>query len=215
MKLVIGIISYLVDNQEQRNHRIKKLDELINKCNQLFNLPIHIIAQNYRDDEIEYYTTEKNVTLDFYNRPLGITGARKRLRTWFLNSDYTNIIMLDDDCEIKGTVNDAQLYLKQIQENSDCFIEFNLTLLKLFEISKDIFKDVDFPNIEAEREEGFEDRIFVNELRIKYPDKRRTFTHYGLSEHSIATKDKRSTWYKNQNLTIMNNRTKNMIDKLC
>ena len=40
-----------------------------------------------------------------YNNKLGITGARKKLREIFINSEYDYLIMLDDDNRIYGEVN--------------------------------------------------------------------------------------------------------------
>lgn len=46
MKICIGIISYLPNNQESREVRKNKINNLIDKCNEIFNLPILIVAQN-------------------------------------------------------------------------------------------------------------------------------------------------------------------------
>lgn len=214
MKILIGIISYLPDDSKLKEVRFKKLYSLIERCNQLFNLPIHIIAQNYDvHSRASLLETFKNVSVDFYETPLGITNARKKLREWFLASDYTNLIMLDDDCEIKGTLNDAQNYVNQIVSNPNCFIEFKSTLLKLFCISKEIFAQQDYLDIDAEKSEGFEDTIFVKTLRKKFPDKRRVF-NCNLKETSISTKDVYSTWYNNQDLTEMLRKTKQIMENV-
>lgn len=205
MKKVIGIISYLPEDKEVQKIRFYKLLKLINSCNYLFNLPFIIIAQNYSSSYIsELVAVAKNIKI--YNYPkLGITGARHELRSKFLASEYDYLIMLDDDCEVAGI--SGQEYLKQIENNPNCFIEFKSTLLKLFAISKTIFKEVDYENIEAENGDGFEDRIFVNTLRIKFPDARREFQKTGLTESSISTNDPLSTWYKKQDLETMINKT--------
>lgn len=126
-----------------------------------------------------------------FSEKLGITGARKKLRINFLASSYDYLIMLDDDCTLIGS--SADMYLEDIQNNPNCFIEFNKTLLKLFAISRKILELQDFPDIRPENEDGFEDRIFVNTLRRRFPDARRTFRPSGLKEHSISTKDPDST----------------------
>lgn len=46
MDKCIGIISYLPDDINVREYRKDKLLKLINTLNNLFNLPIIIIAQN-------------------------------------------------------------------------------------------------------------------------------------------------------------------------
>lgn len=208
MKPVIGIISYFPNNVDVRAVRIRKLFTLLSKCKQLFNLPVIIIAQNWKSELLE----NPDTIIYQYDEPLGITGARKELRRKFLASDYDMLIMLDDDCEIVG--NSGQEYLKQLYSYPGCFIEFKKTLLKLFAISKDVFELVDFDDTNPENGDGFEDRIFVNTLRKKYPDKRKLFINTGLTEHSIATADVYSTWFKNQNLKSMLEKTFNKIDNI-
>lgn len=184
---VIGILSYLPDDEEIRSYRKNKLLNLIFKCNYLFSLPIIIIAQNYKEDTVNF----KNCTLYQYKDKLGIVGARKELRKIFLESNYDYLIMLDDDCELVGQ--SGEKYLKQIDNNPDCFIEFNKTLLKLFAISKTLFSQVDYEDLNPEDGEGFEDRVFVNKLRKLFPDKQRVFTGTAIEQHSVSTADPYST----------------------
>ena len=210
---VIGIISYLPDNTEIRQNRFSKLLKLIDTCNKIFDLPIYIVIQNYTNKEILYLVDYKNVELsENYNR-LGIVGARKKLRESFLSSEYDYLIMLDDDCELFGDRLSGIEYLKQIDDNPNKFYEFNKTLLKLFAISKEIFKLEDFEDINPENGDGFEDRVFVNKLREKYSDKLYVFNKVNLKESSISTKDKYSTWYTNQDLKRMLDNTYNCIEK--
>lgn len=211
--IIIGIISYLPDDTNLRLNRINKLNKLVTKCLCLFpNQKIYIIAQNWKTFQLDTYT--KNIwVIDFGSEPLGIVGARKALRRVFL--DYTTanyLIMLDDDCELKG--NSGEEYIKQINDNPDCFIEFNRTLLKLFAVSRKLLSQVDFDDINPEKGEGFEDRIFVNKLRKLFPEAKREFTNTGLSEYSISTKDPDSTWYNNQDIKEMLDRTQKEIEKL-
>lgn len=46
MNVCIGIISYLPPDQDIRSQRLEKLNKLITKCDEIFKLPIIIIAQN-------------------------------------------------------------------------------------------------------------------------------------------------------------------------
>ena len=210
---VIGIISYLPDNDNIRQNRKVKLDKLIADCNRLFNLPIMLIAQNYREDELWYYINKyKNIILFYYPNKLGITGARKELRKRFLASEYEYLIMLDDDIELIG--NSGKEYLNQIDSNPNCFIENNKSRLQLFAISKYILSKHEFNDIEAERGEGFEDRIFFYTLCKKFPEAHKKFRNTGVIEKAIATGDANSTWYKNQDLKSMLQKTTDLIDKL-
>lgn len=208
---IIGIISYLPDNEEIRNNRRQKLDRLIAKCNSLFNLPILIVAQNYLESDIWYFKNKYNNTLiHSYVDKLGITGARKQLRKLFLESRYDYLIMLDDDIEVVG---DSGLeYLKQIDDNPDCFIENNKSRLQLFAISRSVFEKQDFNDISPEKGEGFEDRIFFYTLCKKYPEKHKLFNNTGVVEHAVATRDRDSTWFVDQDLTEMIRKTNNILD---
>ena len=209
---VIGIISYLPNDKRLRDIRLDKLTKLLLKiCGLFANQTILIIAQNYNSDELQYILTRfrNNIIVEAFDKPLLITGARKELRRYFLEeTDADYLIMLDDDCYVDGYSSDK--YLSQIRENPDCFIEFAKSRLKLFAISRYCLDKVDFPNINPENEEGFEDRIWVAELRKQLPEKQRFFKDTGLVEYSKATRDEDSTWYKNQDISKMNERTINL-----
>lgn len=189
---VIGIISWL-PNDSTRNTRQKKLEELLVKCDLLFNLSIIIIAQNW-DKSIK--TTANCVAFTFDK--LGITGARKKLREKFLESNYDYLIMLDDDCELTGTKKDAKMYLEQIDNNPDSVGIFKESLLKLFAISKTIFTQIEYEDVSAEKGEGFEDMLLIEKCKKKFPHNYFKFVRYGLDDKSNSGNDKYSTWYKGQ-----------------
>lgn len=211
---VIGIISYLPNNKDIRSNRLKKLKNLVGKCNEIFALPIIIIAQNYKQEDFDYLKSYKNITFYVFDK-LGIVGARNKLRDIFLDSNYDYLIMLDDDCKLEGYKSSGRQYLEQIDNNPNKFGEFNNTLLKLFAISKYMFNKIDFnSDIDPEKESGFEDRYFVNYLRKKYPNNRFIFNVPSLEEISISTGDADSTWYESQNLKNMLSKTENEILKI-
>ena len=203
MKATIGIISYLPQHQPARDGRRQKLVALIKSCNWLFGIGISIVAQGWEDEDIELIGRMGNVSIVGRHQKLGIVGARKALREWFLGSGYTHLIMLDDDCVLKGTKESGSEYLRQIRENSGCFMEFNGTLLKLFCIPRDLMAEVDYPDMSVENGDGFEDRMFVGMLRKRFPDRRAEFTHNGLEEMSMSSMDPLSTWYSGQDLGSM------------
>ncbi len=211
-KALIGIISYLPDDKEIRSMRLYHLNQLIRDCNRLFNLPIYIVIQNYTEEDIKNISGYPNVQLSSPLNKLGILFARKILREIFLTMNYDTLIMLDDDCILNGTEADGKEYLKQLEEHPGCFGEFNLTLLKLFSISKDLLEKEDYPEVNPENGEGFEDRAFVEMLRFKYPD-RRFIYNTNIQEESITT-DKLSTWYNGQNLSSMIENTKEIIENI-
>ena len=214
MNKLIGIISYLPNNPDIRFTRVEKLTTLINSCNEIFDLPILIIAQNWDASLISKIAGIKNIKLEFYPK-LGIVGARNQLRKSFLNSNYDYLIMLDDDCVLNGTKEDGLKYKDQLDNNPNMYYEFNKSLLKLFAIHRSIFEKVSFnPNVNPESGEGFEDRLFYNTLLKKYPDNHFKFNVDNLKCTSKSTKDENSTWYTNQNIKEMLEKTFNLIDHI-
>lgn len=213
---VIGIISYLPDDMKIRKNRLAKLANLLFQCNYIFNnLPIMIVAQNWTDEELKKYKSLLNVTFYVYQDKLGIVGARNKLREHFLESNYNYLIMLDDDIVLSGGPIQGIEYLRQLHLHKDGFWEFNKTLLKLFAISKSLFEKEEFDkDFNPEDGDGFEDRLFVNKLRAKYPELKYEFKVPGLSQSSISTKDTYSTWYSNQDIQKMREHTNKLIDEL-
>lgn len=209
MNKVIGIISYLPKDKVIRENRRNKLRYLVYKCSIHLNLPIIIIAQNWKEEDFQEIKLSKGEIFTFDK--LGIVGARKKLREIFIDSKYDYLIMLDDDCMIDATTNGSKLYLKEIDEHPSGYGIFNGSLLKLFAISKDIIKEVDYPNISVEDGEGFEDKIFVSTLESKFPNSEFEFSKEEIWEESISTLDPYSTWCTNQNLDDMVNKTYKII----
>jgi len=189
---VIGIISWLPDDTT-RKIRQKKLEELLIKCDSLFNLPVIIIAQDW-DNTV---SITPNCAVFSFNK-LGITGARKKLREKFLESNYDYLIMLDDDCDLVGTKGDAQKYIEQINNHPESVGIFKKMLLKLFAISKTIMYQIEYEDINAEKGEGFEDMLFVEKCKKEFPDNYFIFERYGLDDISNSGNDKYSTWWKGQ-----------------
>lgn len=166
IKKCIGIISYLPPETKnnKRRSRVNLLNETIKSCDESFDLPIIIIAQNWKDDKVEL---SKNCIVYHYEK-LGIPLARNTLRQKFLESGFDYLIMLDDDCVLSGN---GEGYLKELDENPNCVFIKYINQLKLFAISKHIYSQVEMPNVDAEKNEGVEDEIFINIMKIKFKDK--------------------------------------------
>ena len=196
MKKLISIVSYLPDNDDIRMERWAKLKALVDKCNDLFNLPIYILIQNYTDGEIAELSSKRNVTLSPNHPKLGITGARKALRRDCLKTGYGYFIMLDDDSDLIGTPEGGSRYLSEIDMHPSGFANFKNRQLKLFAISKDILAAVDYPDFEPADGVGFEDTVFIarcdnafKERRFQFPD------GIELADLSKGACDAMSTWY--------------------
>lgn len=136
--------------------RIGKLNELLKKCDELFNLPIIIVAQNWNDD-VEIPRINSKLIIYNYKNSLGITGARRELRRIFIESEYDYLIMLDDDIKLLGDRNSAINYLAQIDNHPGDFGTFMSLTLQLFAISKELYSKIDFPDGEIVNGDYFED----------------------------------------------------------
>lgn len=210
MKICIGIISYFPDDNK-REIRIERAKKVIEDCNKLFNLPIIIVAQNWKG--VMLY--DDNLHIHRYDK-LGITGARKELRKLFLDSEYDYMIMLDDDAKLVGTSSDASLYLDQIENHPGKWYGiYKSQLLKLFAISKDMFREVDYPEGEAENGDFFEDMYLIMLLNKLYPENKFLFIRNTLNDISDSANDPNSTWYHKQfNKHDIGDRTRAMIKEL-
>ena len=102
--------------------------------------------------------------------------------------------MLDDDCVLSGTVSGGREYIKQIEDHPDGFGIFKSLLLKLFAISKEVYKSIDFPDLEAANGDFFEDMYLILALSKKYPSKKFNFKrNNSLMEESNSSSDNLST----------------------
>ena len=188
IKKVFGIISYFPDNDsdyhiEMRKERTRRCKELLLKLNELWSdIDVLIIAQNWQDFQLP---TTKNKIIIYHYDKLGILGARKELRRRFLNSDYDYLIMLDDDAMI--STEDPQAYLDVIDEHPDGVgtLRHNQSPLQLFAISKSVYSQIDMPNVDAEKGQGFEDDIFVAQCFARFPNVAFDFPNGVVSETSF------------------------------
>ena len=215
MTKCIGIISYFPEDKHLRKIRIDKLNELLQRCDELFKLPIFIIAQNWKEDVELVSLTNSTITIYNYNMKLGITGARRELRRRFLDSDYEYLIMLDDDIHLIGNKQSADNYLKQIDNHPGDFGTFKQLTLQLFAISKDLFSKIDYPAGEVVDGDYFEDMWLIMALKKLYPDNFYSFVRGNLDPQGNAANDANSTWYHKQFVKReIGDRTRAMIKEL-
>lgn len=189
MKIAIGIISYLPNDKWLRQERIKHLRSLVLRCDELFDLPILIVAQNWGGDEVK----SKNITLVSFPNALGITKARKELRRRFLKTDNDYLILLDDDCVLLGSKLDALKYINAIKTHANGFATKRKWLLKLTALSRDVIEKCDLPAVTVENNEGYEDLLWLAEIRARLPTREFSF-HDGLTDVSNSIEDPLSVW---------------------
>lgn len=190
VRKVFGIPSYFPDNDseyhiEMRRERTRRFRELLAKLEEYWpDIDIIVIAQNWQDFELPEV---KNRIRTFHYGKLGILGARKELRNKFLASDYDYMIMLDDDAMI--TVNEPKLYMDEIDKHPDGFGAIRRapqpSVLQFFAISKHIFSQVEFADVDPEKGQGFEDDVFSATCWGKFPNEGFMFPEGWVNESSL------------------------------
>ena len=181
---VIGIISWLPDNIKDRTIRCTRFANLLNSIEKYFpNIPIMIIAQNWKD----YIPKPQNNQLIIYKYDkLGILQARKELRKQFLyHKEFNFLIMFDDDAIIESINPDLPMeYLHRMDENPNgfAFVKSNGTTdltnlnpyapsqLNMCVISRYIYEKEPMVNVDAQKDEAYEDNLFSLLLHCKYSD---------------------------------------------
>ena len=189
LRKTFGIISYFPNNDsafhiETRKERSRRFRELLFKLEELWpDIDIMIIAQNWQDFELP--EIKNKITVHSHAEKLGILGARRELRSKFLSSEYDYLIMLDDDGRILNA--DPDLYIQTIEEHPDGIgvIRHRSCPLMFLAISKSIYSQIDMPDIDPEKGEGFEDDIFVANCFAQFPDKAYDFPKDCIEEFSL------------------------------
>ena len=172
MKKCFGIISYFTWEQPERKQRQDRLDRLVKHLSDLWpDIPIMIIAQQWKYYKLDGKCENKVIRFDYGK--LGILGARHALRKHFLESEFDYIIMLDDDALFElDNSNVAKEYMNEIDKhpNGFCFLQYANSQLNLCAISKYIYEKEPIPNIDPQKSEAFEDKIWAVLLHNKYPE---------------------------------------------
>lgn len=209
----IGIVSWFPHDEPDRGQRMYRINSLFKQIANIFpHLPIIVIAQEWEN----FKPTVSNHLIQFNFPKLGILEARKKLREKFLELNYDYLIMLDDDaiiseCDPMSVKEYLELMDKNPQGFAFCKKEdivknpwdnpYADSQLNLCCISKYIYSMEEFPNINPQKNVGFEDRILSMLLHIKYADKE---FDVPIGVKSIHFKNKvrplPSTWAKDKHL---------------
>ena len=185
MNPCIGIVSYLPNN-EFREVRFNNCKKLISQLNSIFNIPIIIIEQNYCD-----LTLNATSLIEYkFNEKLGIAKARRTLRQKFLESDFDYIILFDDDDYVEGTYEEGQDFIKKLYQHPNTYFAQKNALFCGMCISRRLFEVVDIPNLEADKNEGYEDNAFFGVITHLCSMKTRVIETNLIFTHSFAY----STW---------------------
>lgn len=179
MKVLIGIVSWLPDENEARELRWERLLRLRQQISDLWpEIPVLILAQNWKDK------TLPNTTVIYEQRRLGILKARQRLRNLLLQENADYYILFDDDAIIHTEGDNYLELLKLMEENpqgwafSEVFPEgyerpkynpFAPSQLNLCCLSHYIMSREPIPEADPEKDVAFEDRLYSMTILCKYP----------------------------------------------
>ena len=197
LKKCFGIISWFPDDQKHREQRLERLNKTFKHLIDLFGNDIEflIIAQNWQDYKVPEFI--KYATIHKFDK-LGILGARKMLRTKFLESKYDYLIMCDDDIILEEKVKDAsKKYLEELDKhpNGFSFIRYGWSLT-FCAISRYIYNQEEMVDVDPEKNEGYEDVVFPRLLYYKYPKSEFKTNHLlnFLQNTGEYQKNHKSTW---------------------
>lgn len=174
MKLFIGIISYLPNQQIASLQRQERLLRLIDQLNSLFpKEEVIIIAQNWKAFTIK----QSNIHL-IHKDKMGILRARRFLRQQLLKTNGDYFMLFDDDAIINAPKGSIEAYKDLMRKNPQGFAFIHGTTnkynpyadsqLNLCAISRYILEKEDLPWVDPQVSQGFEDRIYSSLLHYKY-----------------------------------------------
>ena len=172
-----GIISWLPDDAKNRQARIDRLNSMFEQFKNLFgDIEYLIVAQNWKDYKVPDFV---HATIYNYDK-LGILKARKTLGEKFLQSSYDYLIMCDDDVVLETDNSFTKEYFfNELDKhpNGFMFLQYSWSL-NLCAISRSIYKQSPMVDIDPEKGEGYEDKVYPYLLHYKHLDKE--FKIYGI-----------------------------------
>lgn len=211
MKKCIGIISYLPDDLELRTARLEAFKVQIQKMDEVLNLPVIIIAQNYTEEDKKIFS--ENCIVYEYDK-LGVTKARKVVRRKLLESEYDMYILLDDD-EIITSDHLATAYLDFIDAHPNCYINYFMIYLRGVAISRYILEQVPFAAINAQKLEGWDDAITHFVIQKLFPDKCVQFSEEAVKdlglEIDLSNQTFPSSWKEKLSAACFNHLERNTL----
>jgi len=139
MSLMIGVISYLPENEQLRQKRlIARNKQAIWLKDNFPNKTVHVIAQCYKRNELIDY--EHNILFD---SGIGVGGARNVLIDMFYQSDYTHLLIMDDDLVLYDYYNPIE-FLNDLDNNPMKYNDLDVILSSTPQYNafkKDMFND--------------------------------------------------------------------------
>ncbi len=160
---MIGIISWLPEEEVKRNIRYWRMRGLLKNLRKLFpKEKILIIAQDYTDGDVEAIDIG-NVEVHRYSR-LGIVGARNALKRDFLATNEQYLFMYDDDCDLRWHDDNAGKYTLECLLNNPYGVVFQTThSCKNVGIRREVLEQITFRSLDGEHD-YYEDGAYWDDL---------------------------------------------------
>ena len=119
--MIIGIISYLPDNEQIRQQRLKyhrkQLEQLLK-----LDCEINIVAQNYRYED---FLENENIKYFIFRKGIGVSKARNILLRNFYRSNEDWMYMCDDDAYYYPYY-DIDIFFDELKTTPQKFIQLDL-----------------------------------------------------------------------------------------
>lgn len=176
-----------------------------------FDIPVIIIAQNWKDE----IAIQPDWIVYNYDK-LGITGARIKLREKFLESEFDQLIMMDDETIFNAVK--PKLFLKTIAAHPLGWAKVSQNI-QFAVVSRAIYEKLEFPDVDVNRDMIWEDMVFVALLEEFYYDAKYALSNcgieYDLDVNATAADKGGSTWWdgKMETMNICRQNTINYIKK--
>lgn len=152
--MIIGILSYLPDNEDVRRQRIKYHRKQIEQFLHL-GCPIYIVAQNYKEED---YYINSNVFYFKFEKGIGMAGARNVLLSFFFNSDEDWMMLCDDDAYYYDYYN-IDVFFDELKSNPNKFNQLDL-------IRGKFASKVPFKKVLDENPDVMDNYVFIDEGSI-------------------------------------------------
>lgn len=136
---MIGIISYLPNDEKIRSKRLQFIKRLISELREWFKTEtIHIVSQNYSEND--YNFTDDKLLFHKFEKGIGVANARNEILKLFYNSDDDVLVLSDDDIKLYNYYNIKELIIRFYNN------EINVDLITGLDASMSPFKQLNIKN---------------------------------------------------------------------
>ena len=197
LRVCFGVPSWIPEKEPDRTLRKERLDRMFKQITDLFgDVDWLIVAQNWKD----YKAPDFVKHIKIRNKPqLGILGARKELRQFFLDEHYDYLIMLDDDIILETQPDfSSKYFFEELEKHKDgfFFLQYGWSLT-FCGVSRYVYSNEPMVDIDPQKGEGYEDMIWPLLLHYKYSKNEFKIRGLKFTQHKAKGEKAPSTWTGN------------------